>query len=173
MNKKTGVKMKEYPEYLKLAKKLGADEAKIIPAESVVTAEWVRLKCQFGCGVYGQRLTCPPRSPSPERTKRMLADYSHAILVHGDRYTELREVIADLERVIFLDGHHRAFGMGAGPCKLCSECPDFCRYPDRARPAMEACGIDVYSTVRANGFSIGVVKKRGSRTDYYGMVLID
>jgi predicted metal-binding protein len=165
--------MKEYTDYIKMAKKLGADKVKVIPAKSVVTAEWVRLKCQFGCGGYGQRLTCPPCSPLPEQTKKMLEDYSYGLLVHGDKYTKIREIVSDLEREIFLDGRHKAFGMGAGPCKLCSECPEFCRYPERARPAMEACGIDVYTTVRANGFSIDVVKTTKCNTDYYGLVLIE
>ena len=43
--------MKEYQKYLEMANKLGVVEARIIRAESVVTAEWVKLKCQFGCGL--------------------------------------------------------------------------------------------------------------------------
>ncbi|MBA7597299.1 hypothetical protein ES703_04301 [subsurface metagenome] len=46
--------MKEYSKYLKKAEDLGAKEAKIIPAKSIVTAEWVKLKCQFGCNRYGR-----------------------------------------------------------------------------------------------------------------------
>ncbi|MCS7105652.1 MAG: DUF2284 domain-containing protein, partial [Thermofilaceae archaeon] len=41
------------------AVKLGASDAREIPASSVVVREWVRLKCRFGCGEYGRRLTCP------------------------------------------------------------------------------------------------------------------
>ena len=32
---------------------LGAVEAKVVKASSVVTANWVRLKCQYGCDGYG------------------------------------------------------------------------------------------------------------------------
>ena len=81
--------MKEYQKYLEMADKLGVVEARIILAESVVTAELVKLKCQIGCGLYGQKLTCPPRSLSPEITKRMLADFSCGLLIHGDKYTGL------------------------------------------------------------------------------------
>jgi predicted metal-binding protein len=165
--------MKEYQEYLEMAKKLGAGDARIICADSVVTAEWVRLKCQFGCGIYGQTLTCPPRSPSPGTTKRMLDYYSHGLLIHGDKYTGISEIVSNLEREIFLDGHHRSFGMGAGPCKLCDKCPEYCRHPSKARPAMEACGLDVFSTVRANGFSVDVVKTADCTADYFGLVLIE
>jgi len=158
--------------YIKQARELGAKEAKLIQAKSIVTAEWVRLKCQFGCSGYGKRLTCPPYSPTPEQTKRMLAEYTHALLIHGDEYTDIRWIIATLERAIFLDGYYKAFGMGAGPCHLCSACPKFCKHPEEARPSMEASGIDVYATAHANGFPIAVVKKRTCPENYYGVVLI-
>lgn len=35
-----------------------------------------------------------------------------------------------------------------------------CVYPTRARPAMEACGIDVYNTVRDAGFDIHVLTNK-------------
>jgi hypothetical protein len=35
---------------------------KVIPAKTIATAEWVRLKCRFGCDGFGQSLTCPPYS---------------------------------------------------------------------------------------------------------------
>ncbi len=57
--------MKKYGKYLKRAEELGAKEAKVISAGSVVTAGRVRLKCQFGCGGDGQALGCPPNVPTP------------------------------------------------------------------------------------------------------------
>jgi hypothetical protein len=38
---------------------------------------------------------------------------------------------------------------------------------------MEACGIDVYATVRANGFPIEVVEDGACEQNYYGLVLIE
>jgi hypothetical protein len=38
---------------------------------------------------------------------------------------------------------------------------------------MEACGIDVYATVRANGYPIKVVKTYDCKGNYYGVVLIE
>lgn len=153
---------------------MGARGAKVIPAKSIVTAEWVRMKCRFGCDGYGQCLTCPPHSPAPEETRRMLREYARALLVRGDQYTDIRKIVSALERDIFLDGYYKAFGMGAGPCELCEECAaDSCRHAEKARPSLEACGIDVYATVRANGFPIAVVKERGCAENYYGIVLIE
>lgn len=165
--------MRRFTRYINRAGDLGAKGAKIIPVRSIVTAEWVRLKCQFGCGVYGRRLTCPPYSPQPEQTRRMLAHYGAGLLIHWDDYTVINDIVSALEREIFLDGYHRAFGMGAGPCNLCERCPKSCKYPEQARPSMEACGVDVFGTVRANGFPIEVLKTDNCKGDYYGLVLIE
>lgn len=48
-----------------------------------------------------------------------------------------------------------------------------CRHPREARPAMEACGIDVYSTVKRAGFEISVVRTTDQCPDYFGLVLVD
>lgn len=165
--------MRKYTKYIKRAKEMGASDAKTISAGSIVVADWVRMKCQFGCDGYGQSLTCPPYSPAPEVTRRVISFYRKALLVHGDEYTDIHALIPALEREIFLDGYYKAFGMGAGPCQLCSKCGKFCRNPAKTRPSMEACGIDVYSTVRANGYPIKVISSAGCKGNYYGIVLIE
>lgn len=166
--------MATHTKYVKRAKALGAKNAKIIPAKSVATAEWVRLKCQFGCGVYGSTLVCPPNSPRPEETESMLTHYKRGLLIHGHERIKVKDVVVALERKIFLDGYHKAFGMGSGPCHLCSKkCPKSCRHPGKARPAMEACGIDVFTTVRANGFPIEALNTKDCQGNYYGLVLIE
>ena len=38
---------------------------------------------------------------------------------------------------------------------------------------MEACGIDVYATARANGYPIQVVRDRDEIPNRYGLVLIE
>ena len=155
--------MRIFDNYIKRSKELGAKNAKIISAQSIVIAEWVRMKCQFGCDGFGRSLTCPPYSPTPDLTRRMVAFYKQGILVHGDAYTDIHALIPRLEREIFLDGYFKAFGMGAGPCQLCEKCARFCRHPDKTRPSLEACGIDVYTTVRSNGFPIKVLKPKAVR----------
>jgi predicted metal-binding protein len=158
------------------ARRLGAAEAKLIDPASVVTAPWVRLKCQYGCAGYGRRLTCPPHSPTPEETRRVLDCYSSALLLHSPGRGEWRaidDVVGELEREVFLAGHYKAFGFGCGPCHLCEECTlTSCAHPSQARPSMEAAGIDVYATARANGFSIEVVTDHDCPQNYYGLVLI-
>jgi predicted metal-binding protein len=162
--------------YVRKAVELGAVDAKVIPADSVVTAAWVRIKCQFGCGGYGQCLTCPPHSPTPEKTAEILSCYRKAILLHGDDHSDMTEIAVAIERQVFLDGHYKAFAMGAGPCQLCGECNianNECRNPEKARPAMEACGIDVFQTARNNGYQIDVVKNHSSKQNYFALVLVE
>jgi len=154
----------------------GVIEARVISPSDVVTAAWVRLKCQFGCGGYGQSLVCPPFSPTPEQMRAVLDSYKRAVLIHFDTETDIKAAVADLERTIFLRGAWKAFGLGAGPCYFCRQCNlkvKECRHPERARPAMEACGIDVFSTVRKAGFPIEVIRTQRQCPNYYGMILVD
>jgi len=167
--------IEKFTAFCKRAIELGALHAKVVPTKKVFTAPWVRLKCQYGCGMYGECLTCPPHSPTPDETRETLDSYKNALLVHGDQNTDIRDIVADLEREIFLEGYYKAFAFGCGPCNLCSECDveNGCRYPDRARPSMEAAGIDVFATARAAGFPIKVLKKRTDKQNRYGLVLIE
>jgi len=156
------------------ARELGATDAKVIAVSTIKTGAWVWMKCRYGCASYGASLCCPPHSPRPEETQRVLDCYQRAILVHCKPRADGKDLIFNLEREVFLAGYQKAFGMGAGPCGLCDSCTmDLCRYADRARPAMEACGIDVYSTVRANGYSIRVACSVDDDHDYFGVVLVD
>ena len=70
------------------------------------------------------------------------------------------DVIYALERQAYKDGYHLALGFGGGSCKdyLCQGliCQFLdsgrCRFPHRARPAMEAMGIDVISLINKAGW---------------------
>jgi len=70
------------------------------------------------------------------------------------------DVIYALERQAYKDGYHLALGFGGGSCKdylcqgmLCQFLDSGrCRFPHRARPAMEAMGIDVISLINKVGW---------------------
>lgn len=157
-------------------RKSGVRSARIISPSDVETAAWVRLKCHFGCECYGQSLVCPPFTPTPEQMRKALDAYGRAILIHFTPEAEIKATVADLERDIFLRGAWKVFGLGAGPCYFCKECnveEQQCRHPERARPSMEACGIDVFSTVKKAGFPIEVVRTERQCPNYYGLILVD
>jgi predicted metal-binding protein len=162
--------------FVDLAKELGAVDAKIIDPVTIKTAAWVRMKCSFGCK-YGprRRHCCPPNTPTHKETQEMIDCYKHALLVHcKGNWNDPSEVVLKLEREIFLAGYYKVIGFGAGPCMVCKTChPEKCAQPKNARPSMEACGIDVFETVRANGWPIMVLKDLQSDGNYYGLLLID
>ncbi len=169
----------------------GVKRALVIRPSSVVTSHWVRLKCQYGCSGYGRKLTCPPYSPTPEQTRKLLDEYKRAILIvysgqwrGADQRTpgrerkkrrQMRRVIVEMERVLFLDGYYRAFALGAGPCNFCRECDvsKACKFPELARPAMEACGIDVFATLRKAGLTIDVVRNYHAPCTFASLLLVD
>lgn len=168
------------------AVELGADAALVMHPDQVLIADWVRLKCQYGCSAYGSRLTCPPYCPSPEATRRVLQEYRQALLLRVDgvggeeeednrQCRRLGEAVAALERELFLAGRHRAWGMGVGPCPFCPQCnlPGPCRFPRLARPSMEGCGVDVYTTVRRAGWEIEVVRSPADPFRRFGLVLME
>ena len=169
--------------YVAQALAAGASEAKIVPVRNVVTAEWVRLKCQFGCDGYGNGLCCPPSTPTPEQMKRVLADYRRALIYsyvctpsdYRPKRRRMRKLVAELERAAFLDGYYKAFGLGDGPCRLCRECniTNDCRHTEQARPSMESCGIDVYATARNSGIQLEVATRRHGPSKHVNLILID
>jgi predicted metal-binding protein len=161
--------------FIERAVALGAKRAVVVRTRDIFTAPWVRMKCRYGCGCWGSSLCCPPNTPTPAETREVLDSYGRAVLFEAGR-GEPKELAVKLEREVFLAGYYKAFGLGAGPCRLCpSGCAadEGCRHPEKARPAMEACGIDVYATVRAAGFEIEVVRSRDDEQHYFGAVLVD
>ncbi len=171
-------------ESLQRPRAMGVGGTKIINPKEVVVEEWVRLKCQYGCDAYGTRLTCPPYSPRPETTRNMLRFYSSALLMIFDlavdenekqRRKEIRKQIAEFERELFLSGHYKAFALVMGPCNFCVPCDitQPCKFQHLARPSMEACGIDVFRTVRKAGFDLEVAQTLDSPCRYCALILLD
>ena len=164
------------------ARDMGALDAVVVSPPQVPTAAWVRLRCEYGCSEYGRCLTCPPHSPTPEATRKVLDEYRSGILLHGKKTGLLRKIGRALEREAFLAGCYKAFAYLCGPCDQCTTCVAvrrksgrmrFCEHPELARPAMEAAGIDVFATARAAGLPIEVVRSAQGRQDYYALVLVE
>ncbi len=164
---------------------LGADEARVIDTSIVTTAEWVRMKCLYGCDDNGSYRTCPPNAPEPAATRRLVDEYNRAVLLHGGPHhgrensdplsRRLNDAALTLERELFLAGFYKAWTMGAGPCDYCGACAVDapCVAPERARPSMEGCGIDVFATAHAAGMPIEVVRDEDDEYHFYALVLVD
>jgi predicted metal-binding protein len=182
------MRTKDLKKYCESAVRQYATHAKPILSSTVVTAPWVRLKCQFGCPTYGKRYRCPPDTPTPEQTQAMLDSYRRAILFHQDGVTipeqnrkkaalKFLDMLVELEGVMFKDGYYKALVFLAGPCYLCNECGkgkgEPCLHSGKSRPAMEACGIDVYQTARNNAFHIQPLRDKAEPWNLFGLMLVD
>jgi predicted metal-binding protein len=173
--------MENLKPYLAIALDRGAHHAIVIEPSRIATAPWVRIKCQFGCPMYGKSLCCPPNTPSPEEMRRILDIYSRAILLHchwqkrHEVVNGFNEMVVDLEIALFLDGYYKAWGMGSGPCRRCRECDTSgqCLNAYKARPSMEACGIDVFMTAREHDLPIQVLRTKKDERDIFGLILVE
>jgi len=176
----------EMEKYCSFALENGATHASQIHPSTIVTASWVRFKCQFGCINYNKSYCCPPDSPTPEQTRAIIDSYHLAILFHieapktkyrAKRYKKFINMLRDLEGDIFKDGYYKAILFLCGPCNLCKGCEklkgDPCAFGDKARPSMEASGIDVFQTVRNNGFFIETLREKDQTHNSYCLMLVD
>ena len=152
----------------------GVEDARIISVKDVVVAEWPRWKCRFGCPNYGKSLLCPPNSPTPDETRRLLKEYEYAILVKNDSSKNDHPVLIELERRAFLSNLPKSLALGSGRCLLCNECniSGGCVHPEQARPSMEACGIDVFSTALKAGYEMTVKTAKDQSYSRFSLLLL-
>ena len=160
--------------YIELLKSRGADLAIVIKTGSVVTAPWTVYKCQYGCKAYGKNLCCPPNTPTYKETQDILDSYSEAILFRTHEVDTVTPAAVDLAKEMFLDGYYKAIAFGDGGCRKCTKCNmDHCRFPGETVPSMEACGIDVFATVHANGLEIHTLREKGEMQNHFGLILYE
>ncbi len=98
---------------LKRALELGAEKAKLIDTETVVVAEWVRWKCQYGCPHFEKDSFHPPYAPDTESTRKVLKEYTKAILLNGPNGQILTEAAVKLEGEAYYRGYYKAFALTA------------------------------------------------------------
>jgi len=175
------IRQKIEAELEKMAKDSGSSAFVPIEPSKVITTHWVRQRCQFGCKHYGERLTCPPYSPTPEDTRRVLDEFEIAYLIKYDGFLGLDtyppqsltgavkkaslkacDAGFDMERHAFLSGYYKAFLYGAHRCYRCEVCAldegrTKCKLPVKARPSMESAGIDVFATAKNAGIEMRVL----------------
>lgn len=159
------------------ALRLGFKFARTIKTSEIAVEPWVRLKCRFGCGRYDSSLTCPPLSPDEAKMKEILSRYTHGLLVQGTPPSkQFHESLLALERLFFSSGYWEALSFGAGPCPVCSQCPPpegRCRFPEMARPSLEACGVDVFETAHRAGLGLKPISHPLGYIKYVGLVLFN
>ncbi len=164
----------------------GYRDFKWIEPKRIVVSQWVRMKCMFGCGEYGQNACCPPNLPSVSECERFFREYTDAVIFHfekkvdspEDRHAWSREVnlkLSKLERDVFLAGYERVFLLFMDSCNICGECSvpkDECREPKLARPTPESMGMDVYTTVRQLGYPIKALTDYTQKMNRYAFLMV-
>jgi len=158
-----------------------------IRAADIVVAQWVRMKCMFGCWEYGQSATCPPEMPTVAECERFIREYADAVLFHfsgrvtnpEDRYEWSMDIdrrLVEVERRVFLAGFPKAFLLSMGSCRFCDDCTaerTTCRVQKLARPTPEALAVDVFSTVRKHGYPIDVLTDYDQEMNRYAFLLVE
>jgi len=66
----------------------GYNDFKWIDPEKIVVAQWVRMKCLYGCPGYGKSAVCPPNVPSVSECERFFGEFSHAVVFHFEKSVE-------------------------------------------------------------------------------------
>jgi predicted metal-binding protein len=162
----------------------GVLDVREISTDSIVVAEWVRLKCHYGCPSYGKRLDCPPNEFSLDLTRRFLAEYRRALVLKLRRLPRYQPegsgLVHRVERELFLSQFYRAFAIGAGSCGLCpDECvreAGRCPHPQQIRPSTESLGIDWFATLRNAGLELRVFSSKQDGAELppsYSLILVD
>ena len=100
-------------------------------------------------------------------------EYAHAL---RDNMERLYEIISQMESICLGEGYCFAAGFSAGGCFLCDECVGIksglpCRHPFKARPSMEAMGIDVVATAKKAGLQLNF--GRDEARGWVGLILVD
>ncbi len=175
------------------AKEQGASLAVPLPAENIFVDDRARLKCIVPlCSHYGRDLLCPPNTMPISQFKKALKKYQHGILLKADILShelgdkkgphpfkdsklKLYEIMNRLEAICMAKGYPFAAGLVAGSCSLCDECVGVssglpCRYPFKARPSMEALGIDVLATAKKAGVTLSFAPDAGR--SWIGLLLV-
>ncbi len=152
-------------------------------SEELAFQEEVVAACkQNYCGMYGKTWTCPPAVGELSALKEKCTAYENAFVFttkHGledsfdiEGMGEAREKHAQIEGELIaaLQGQKFLF-LGAGACNVCKTCtyPTApCRFPDKAKTSMEACGISVVQL--SKDVNINYVNGQNTVT-YFSLIL--
>ena len=149
---------------IQVAHQNGASDAKVVSTADVTVDESLTHFCRdSGCENYGLSINCPPHVSGPAGFKKLLKDYTRAVVFKIDVPTEvllseesldvfrsLHKLAASIEKAAVEKGYDRSKAFVGGSCKplFCQDHPDClvlsnngkCRHPHIARPSMSGFG---------------------------------
>jgi predicted metal-binding protein len=179
--------MKTYKKLETMFARHGFEDFKLIEPGRIVVAQWVRMKCTYGCPTYGRNACCPPNVPSVPECRQFFDEYRTAAIFHFEKKVKkpedrrpwalkINSSLLKLEREVFLSGYPKAFLLFMDSCHICGDCALVraeCKQPKSARPAPEGLAVDVFSTARQCGYPIEVLPEYSRAMNRYAFLLIE
>ena len=170
--------MDKYLPYLKFAEaQPGVVDARLIRGDEVVFDPRTILKCIYGCTGWNNCWVCPsaPGGLRPWEAEPIFRRYRAVILLHTLDKKASQTASFALESKAFVDGLYFAFSVS--DCGLCPECSyrsgDPCRFPQKARPAAQGVGIDVFATVHRQGLPLATLPDETAEQNWYSFVFLE
>lgn len=143
---------------------------KLIKTTDIPFSQTVVDMCKANrCGKYGTCWTCPPGIGELAEIERKIKKYKNAVvftckydledsfdfegMIEGQK--RAKQVLQSITEKLRADGE-RFMPLGCEGCGLCEKCtyPHFpCRFPEKAVPSVEACGINVVELAAKSGIN--------------------
>lgn len=171
----------------KIFMKHGYNDYKWIKSKDIVVAQWVRIKCTYGCKSYGVNGACPPNVPSVTECREFFKEYQDTAIFHFEKTLdspeerfawgkEINRNLLKLEREVFLSGFQKAFLFYMDECCVCDDCSASrvdCKNQKAARPCPEAFAVDIFSTVEKCGYPINVLAEYSEKMNRYAFLMVE
>jgi len=141
---------------------------------SVETFSKIRSSYKWGLLVQVEAKDIDSTDKDKGRINRTILKENRKL--HRSFKLKLLEIVEAVESAAFKKGMRFAAGLVGGSCVLCERCVDdkssqVCRHPFRARPPMEAVGIDVVKTAQNAGLPIHL--SSSENVVWTGLILLD
>lgn len=158
---------------------------KLIETSEIPFSQAVVDMCKANrCGMYGTCWTCPPGVGELSEIEKKIKDYRYALvftckcdledsfdfegMTAGRKRAQF--VLSGITEKLRADGK-KFMALGCEGCDLCDKCtyPDApCRFPEKAVPSVEACGINVVELAKKAGINYN----NGENTVTYFCVIL-
>lgn len=147
---------------LAVGKDFGIDEALSIYTSKIYVNDWVGMKYKYnnsnGCS----------HIISPEQTRKLLGEYSKAVLVIGKKADDFKAAVLAMEKELCKKGYYKALALINSHCDLCNKEKEAC---SAKRPSLELMGIDILATVRK--FKKNVEQPKEGEMPPYAIILVE
>ena len=168
-------------EIVQFAKQKKYDNIAIIDTSDITFESELRAFCESNaCGKYGTSWCCPPGCGDAETLKKKILGYKKGMVVQKiypledsfdlegmrDASYKFNELFYGMDDFINNSYKEDHYSLKASSCKLCDKCryPDQeCKNPEKARPSVEACCINVILLCQ----SCGIPYMNGKNTVSY------